>query len=236
MNDFKFDYYQYKQRINPQQKLRISLCLVLIIILIGVVCLINQNTNTIEFHFVEIGTFLNYKEANTKALELQQRNAGGYIYFDGTYHVLACAYTNKEDAKAVATNISSDFPSAKYFCLTTKKYNLKSYNKTERTTIEKVITTNEKTISSLYNLMIEFEKNEISERQLTLKINQLNSSYVENTAEFMSIFKVNSQISTLKEKISTIQSCLTESLEGYKLKYNLIKITISHYSFLEFFC
>ena len=61
MNSYKFDYYQYKQRINPKSKLSISLCLVVIILLIGATCFLRQNSNKIEFHFVEVGTFFNYK-------------------------------------------------------------------------------------------------------------------------------------------------------------------------------
>ena len=236
MNSYKFDYYQYKQRINPKSKLSISLCLVVIILLIGATCFLRQNSNKIEFHFVEVGTFFNYKDANSQAIELQQKNAGGYIYFDGSYHVLACAYINKEDATNVAKNLSNQYPSAKQLTISTKEFNSKGFTKKETQTIKKVISANDKVINDLYATMVDFETNVINDNQFNIKIQHLSNHYAQETKDFLSMFKVNSTISTLKEKISTIQSCLDESLEGYKLKYNLIKIVITHYSFLEFFC
>ena len=232
MNNYNFDYYQYKQRINPKPKLHISVCVVIIIILTGLAFALKQNNSTIDFHFVETGNFINYKDANSHATELKQQNAGGYIYFDGTYHVLACAYLNEKDAKSVASNLSSQYEQSKYFSLSTRKFNAKSLTKTEQNAIIKVINANEKIINDYYSLTLNNQENP----QLSLKLAQLHQFYIKETEDFLSLFKVNNKISTLNEKISTIQDCLNENLDKYTMKYNLIKISITHYSFLEFFC
>lgn len=231
MNNYTFDFCQYKQKINQKRKVHISVYIVIIILLIGMAFFVNQKNSTVDFHFVETGNFLNYKDANTHASELKQQNAGGYIFFDGTYHVLACAYLNEKDAKAVASNLNAQYEQAKYFSLSTKQFNQKNFNKAEKNTILKVINANEKVINDFYSLIM----NETN-TQKNLKLERLYHYYTNEIEDFFNLFKINSKISTLKEKILTIQDCLRENLDEYMMKYNLIKISITHYSFLEFFC
>jgi len=234
MNNYHFDYNQYKKKIHKPFNVSIIFLVVCILILTAVAGLVIKTPNYVEFYFVEVDRFLNYSEASSLAAEIQAQNAGGYIYFDNTYHVLANAYLTKEDAKKISLNLKEKYKNCCVFTLKTQKFN-KNMNKYEKNAVEEVISANEKIIENLYNLTIKSDSLEINQTQLKIEISNLKNSYQSDITSFNTTFKTNNKINTAKENIATIYKSLESDLNGWKLKYNLINIIINHYSFLEFF-
>ena len=233
MSSYFFDYNLYKKRLNKKTGLFIPVCIFIIILLMVAICFIYPKSKTVNFYFVEVGNYMQYSQANSLAQEIQQKNAAGYVHFDGRYHVLTSYYLNLEDAENVVNNIKDEYPNANVFTLSIKQAKYANTNK-ENKTIKQTIESNEKLIKQLYTEIIRYDKNEISKDKFDLSLKRLSSDYSDIIDEFSSSFKTNSKMTNAKEKLTTIKNTIPSSADSFNLKYCLIKIVITHYSFLDF--
>ena len=240
MTNYKFDYSQYKKRINNKTSLPFSIIIFLIIVLMGAICFICKPSNNVNFYFLEVNCFFSYSDANICANEITNLNAGGYVYFNGKYHVLACAYLNEKDATQAKENIKEQYPNAKVFKLSSTEFNKNSFKTKESDAICYAINANQKVIEKLFNLIVELDTNSLTEEQAKREIETLKNNYISSTDNFNTIFRTNKKLTKQKEKISSYVSTLKQLKHAenisQSLKYCLIKISILHYSFLEGFC
>ena len=241
MSNYSFNYNQYKKRITKSSQMPFSVIFLLIIVLLGVACFIGNPKKRIEtFYFLEVDCFFNYSDANACANEISALNAGGYVYFNGKYHVLACAYLNEADANKAKENIKQEYPNAQVFTLSTHKFNENNFTEKEVDEISTVINANYETIKNIYNLIIRCDTNTINENEIERELENLNKNYSNKVDGFKTLFRNNKKFTKEKELVSKFSSCLAQNSSltniSQSLKYNLIKISILHYSFLECFC
>lgn len=241
MQTYQFDYSQYKKRINKKTNNSIlPVLIVIILLLLGLaVFLMPKKTSTIQYYFVEVDCVLKYSDANDIATEIQQQNAGGYVYFDGKYHILASFYLDIESAKQVAENISTEYPNAQVFTLESSEYiensNLSSK---QNEALSNLNNANVNLINALYNLTIKFDTVEISEKELAIDLTKLSNSYDNSAKYFYTQFRNNSKYEITKKYTAEIAASVKNLSEqstnlSKMLKYELIKIVIQQISFLN---
>jgi len=240
MNTFKFDYYQYKKRISQNKSIPFSVLMIFIIVLSGIFFFFKPKEKQVFFYFVEVDCFISYTEAIECANEISSKNAGGYIYFHNTYHVLACVYPNKEDANKAKNNIESEYKNARILTLSSLEFNGKNLPKHQEDAINEVISANKTTLSKLYGLIKQLDNEFKHENAIEIEIKKLVEEYNKQTNNFKNIFRTNKDATRQKEIVvnisSSINDCLNCTNLSKSLKYNAIKIAILSYSFLECFC
>ena len=242
MQDYVFDYNEYKKRTKKPIKFNFSLTIFFVIILLGLCVFLNQTkTSYIEYNFVDVGQFSNYSQASKFAQNLSSQNGAGFIYFDDCYHVFAGFYTSKTDAEKVVKNIVEFYPNATATTISANKFKTKNnLKKAQNIAIKNQIDTNENIIESISNLSIELDLNNITTTAFNLKITQI-------VDEFSSTFKVlnsclfnnktkrfdlSKYLTEIKNSLTNIQSASAQELPQ-KVKYELINIVVNNIRFLN---
>lgn len=240
MQTYEFDYNDYKKRIKKRHNLSFLIMLVIIALLIIACYFIIPSTKTNKYYFVRINSYLTYSEASSMAVELQSKSAGGYIYFDGRYHVLANFYPNEEDANKVAENLSNNYPNIDVYTIDSKQYK-KSANNTDYNVIKDIIECQVTIINQLYNCIINHDKNMLNNNQFLTMLSSINKDYQDKKSVFHSHFKGSKSANIINayDKVEDIANSL-ENIEkavnddvSYKLKYELMHIVFTHSSFLD---
>lgn len=236
MQTYEFNYNEYKKKSKRGKSHSLLIIAILIIVLISMCIFLNPTNATNKYYFVRINTYLTYKEANNAATELHSRSAGGYIHFDGRYHVLASFYPSKAEAEAVLSNISHLYPHADIYTLEAR-----SLDRSTNDIILDVVACQIDTISSIYKLILELDQGQISAGQVNSTIKHISSHFSSKQADFVSFHKTTKKpniincanildnISNSLENISTI----TPQPNLYQYKYELMNIIFNHLSFLD---
>ncbi len=237
MDKYNFDLNDYKKRIGIKRSIPISIIIIFIILLVGVAYYFRNTTSTNKFYFVEVSSFLNYSQASVLASEIQSKGGAGYIYYDGTYHVLVFYYAIKNDAKMVAENLSNSYAASRVYTLETKKFtNISNFTKEENSMIKDMINYNITTINSLYKAIISYDKEEISSSAFNVYLHDIASNYNSKLKEFNVYQNLQNYSKYLNKINDTFSSIISANEEGNsaKIKYHLIEIVISHSKFLSY--
>lgn len=240
MQEYVFDYATYKKKIKKPFNFSFSLTIVVCILLLGLAFFLNQKRTDLEFYFVQVGEFENFSHANVLANEISSQNGAGFVYFDGSYHVLAGFYLNKTDAENVAKNISTNYPSAKTFSITQQKfaYN-KNYNKAQNEMFYNMFESLFEMENDLYNLSVLVDTNAINQTKASTKITSLIDIFASIADNFSTQFKDDYSMINERKALKEIESSLnrlkgaTEQELQQKLKYELINIVINHTKLLN---
>lgn len=241
MQNVQFDYDQYKKRLNKKNSSFLPLIIVLIIGLLGFAFYLTNSNNEQEFYFVQINEFASYKDANNLANEIQSKKAGGYIYYDGQYHVLANFYIKKEDAETVANNLKAEYPYVSVFSISASKKIKTNQTSTQQTAYINDFNLNVlNNIQELTNLSLSHDKNEISFSQCKVKIQDLYSKTKASFDNLFSIIDKTKHISTFKASYEITLSLdnlihIEEAEFSTYIKYELIKIVVNYSLFLSSF-
>lgn len=243
MDNYTFNYNEYKKKIKQQHGFSFLIILFLIIALVGIAYwLISNNGQNEYLYFVEVNSYLSYNEANIKAGEIQTQNGAGYIYFDNVYHVLAGYYPTEESATAVVNNILPSEPNSKVFKLECNSFNRRNNltNKQNELVIE-IVNKNKTNLNKIYENIINFDKNEANINELNINFLNLKTDYENLISEFSKNFNQKSKyinaIDSVKKIKTSIENLITSlsNNEFYKLKYETINIAIQHQCFLSCF-
>lgn len=241
MQNYEFDYNQYKMKINKKNKYSICVLSIIILILLGIAFYVYpKNRNTTEFYFVEIKSFMTYNEANNLATSIQSMGGAGYVYYDGYYHVLAAYYPNENDAKKVCENLKAEYETVKVFTLTTDKFSKSnSLSAQENNKISEMIDANLNLIEQVYINTIAYDTSSINESQLLMNLENLKTHFKNTYDEYSSLLKQNDKftksikcLNKILNSTDNFKSICDGQQISYKIKYELIKIVINHSSFL----
>lgn len=241
MQEYIFDYKDYKKRIKKPIKFNITLTTILIIILLGLCVFLSQpKVRTTNFYFVEIGKFQTFSQANKMATEISLKNGAGFVYFDNNYHVLAGFYPDKNSAEKVSKNISNEYPKSTVFCLSaTQFYQNKSFSKNKNDLIQNLCDVLTNIETSLYEISILLDTNNNSYKTIKTKLNSLLDIYSSNFANLKNEIKTDTNnINILKKalEINNSLSRITEANEQslpQKIKYETINIVVNHAMILD---
>ena len=230
MQNYNFNYHQYKKKIHKQNVSIIPLLLCIIIITLGVAFFLRpQKTELNKFYFVEIDSFETYKDASNLAQNIQSSGGAGYIYYNNKYRVLAGFYPYYSQAESVTNNLKSEFKNCQIFTLECKKLkninNLSSSQNNVMNEFSKVVFKN---IYKMADLSIKYDKNEIDTQNLSLSFKSINNEIDSYYQEFISNFKTNSKFNTAKSyaknitsSLKTLQNIETEQEINRKIKYEI---------------
>ena len=244
MQNYVFNYGDYNKKIHKPTQGGMCVIVFIIICLLGVACFLNQTKPSYnQFYFVEIKNFLTYKDATNLATEIQAKNGAGYVYFDGSYHVLASFYPTKKEAETVCNNLKNDYPSSQVFELNYNKLSkFKNLSQNQNNAISAVNLNLYNAIENLYSCIIKYDTSNIGENELAQTLNKLHSAYKDEYNNFLAQFSNNSKYNKAKTNLEDINSTLnnlsnvtSEQNISYKLKYNAIKIVVDYSSFLSCF-
>lgn len=242
MDDYVFDYTQYKSKINKKSKHGFVLIVFIICILFCVsIFLYPKNIGNYEFYFVEIGNFQTYNQAKNLSHELALKNAPGYIHYDNTYHVLSAFFPKYDQAESVVNNLKDEYKNVKILTIKSPKISKINFSFDPNKTIKNLTLTTNNILNELNNLNISYEKNEISYNNLSTQITMLADTFNNDYSEFSTFFKDDYTLNSAKKYMKNI----SESIENLKktpedkisftLKNEIIKIAINHHLFLSFF-
>ena len=240
MEDFQFDYYQYKKRLNNKTKFNFYVVFILIILFLGLAIYLKPNEKKLNFYFVEIASFQTYSKASILADEIKQHQGAGYIYYDYNYKVLATYFTTKSDAEKVASNLVETYPNAKVFTLqVNKNLKLNSLNKKQVEVVEKLNNNLQETIKIFSNASVLLDKQELSLNKFNQQANEILNSFTEHYKDFLNLFKQNSTHNITKGHLKNIEKNLThltnvkdEQYLNNNLKFKLIDIVVNYANFL----
>ena len=230
----------YKQKNKKQ--ISITILIFLIIILLAVaVFLIERKEKKTYFYFLQANEFVNYKDATNLASEIQARQGAGYIYYDGTYHVLISYYSTKEEAESVLENVKSEYSNASVFDISASTFRENTnYTDEENKEIKNMILTNEGLIERTYTQVLSYDKNEISINILQTNTKNILDEYEKNFENFKNKLKNNKKYAIFLKKTTKIYDNYKNLYEHtknefqpYQLKYALIGIVTGQISFLS---
>ena len=121
MQEYHFDYAQYKKRLNKKLNISFVFLLIPIIILCAIFSALQQpKIYTYEYHFVQLNQFENYTQAFEFATQIKQLEGAGYIYKDTSYHIFANYYKDIKDAEKVCKNLKKDYKNCKIYSISAK--------------------------------------------------------------------------------------------------------------------
>ena len=244
MQSYVFNYSQYKKKIHKKSKLSFVFLFLLIIVLLSTALFLwPKNLGYNEFYFVEIDSFLNYKEASSLALEVQEKGASGYIYFDGKYKVLASCYKTEEEAKSVVKNLTNEYKNATVLKLSTlKEITASELNNNEKNAVNSLKNSTFDAIFEILELILQFDKNEIQLEHFKLELKKQTKSVDESYNNFVGLTKNDAKKNVSKKYASNIHtsllslsSVLSKNNSSSKLKFELTNVIVNYCSFVESF-
>lgn len=244
VNSLALNYsYNSSYYVNKNKKqVSITILIFLIIILLAVaVFLIEKKEKKTYFYFLQANEFLNYKDASNLAYELQSKQGAGYIYYDGSYHVIISFYATIVEAESVLENIKNEYTNAKIFNISAQQFMENSrYTNEENEQIKNMILTNENLINQTYNQILSFDKDEISKDILEVNMKNISDEYAKNFENFKKILKNNKnyaiflkKLTKIDENFKNLYNYAKNGFEDYQLKYELVNIVSCHAMFLS---
>lgn len=236
--EYKFNYTNYEKTIRTNPRGFVAIIITIIILLGLAVYLTQTKPDYVNFYFVEMGNFNNYKDASNYANTIQQKEGAGYIFFDTSYHVLANFYYNKKEAENVCNNLVPAYPNTKVLTLKAKKFNTKTAQDKKQKSLIDFLDCCDKTLSSVSKANIRYDNNTDS-----LRIYQTNLSLIlDNATTPMKNLKNNfseHKYLPLLTFADNIMAQLDKFDDGnhisskQKMRYSTIEIAINYYNFLE---
>ncbi|MBR6778983.1 MAG: hypothetical protein IKM43_02390 [Clostridia bacterium] len=242
MQFYNFDYNQQTKRKTKTNHLFkfLILSVFVILLIIAIIKIFYKKQKLTYFYFVEIGLFQNYTDAYKCALDIQQKNAGGYIYYDGHFHVIANYYLDIDSAEKVVSNIITEYTNCKILTLKTKDFkHISSLSDTQNQTVENINNQIKIIIETLYTLMINYDTACTTEKSIKLQVLNLHSDLSKIFDEYCLNF-TNNKYEICKTYFLNILNSLqniynTENL-SQSLKYELINITLNYVYHLNTIC
>lgn len=243
MQEFEFNYKEYKKRIsNKFSGKSIVVYIFICIILMGAVFFLKpkaKNKNC-KLYFVEINCFLNYSQANELANEIRNKGGAGYIYFDEKYHVFANLYLTEQDANSVCNNLKAEYPTIKTFSIEfNKNVNYNNLNSNQAHALKNFVEVGQNCILEIYNNILSFDKAEIDQTKLILNFKQTETKFLTCCNDFNSAFNSNSKFNKAKTYVADLTTCLknltSENNSAWNFKFEMIKFGINFANTLSCF-
>ncbi len=243
MQNYQFDYAQYKQKLNKPNNGILAVLMVVIIVLMGILTFINANSfNSTTFYFVEVDRFINYTHASSLANEIQEKNGAGFVRLDSSYIVLAGFYPNYDTANKVCENLKSEYPNVAVYSFSVENFYKKKELSTNGNKILESLTRNlQACVNKLYDLSILVSTKEISNNQLSLEIKQLLDGFESEYSNFCRSFNTNKHLKaketalSIKNSLSSLNNKTENENFLQYLRYTNIKIVVDYCSFLGCF-
>ncbi len=240
--NYNFDYQEYLKRTRKKQPHTIFILMTVIIGLMIVAFFVKPNNNKLDnLYLVRINTYLTYSEASKMSNEIQSRGGAGYIFFDGKYHVIASYYTTESEAISVVDNLATEYPTANVYTLEISQYkNKKTLSNNQNKAITNLIQTANNMIKQVYSLLLQYDKNEITSNELTIRFTDIITLLEDKIADYKAELSSNNanyinsieKLDDITSSLNTIKSNLDKS---YQLKYELVSIVFSYSSLLACF-
>lgn len=243
MTSFQFNETDYKKRINKTKKLPLVVIIAMIIILCIIVIFVRpQSQNIDQFYFVKIDSFSTYKEASKLATDIQQMSGAGYVYYDEQYHVFASFYHSLDDAKKVLDNICQEYTNSKVHTLEVERFSpVDHLSKKQNDAVDALTKSILNTIYELSQFSIAFDNKSKAFNELSIKIQNMNSSFNSLYKNFNMVFHSESKYNTAKSNLLEISKSLERLCESCErtfsqtIKFETIDIIICYSSFVDCF-
>ncbi len=242
MDNYVFNQKEYRRNLKKRSSFFFPIVIVAIILLIGLYIFLNSNNNEIKYYFVKIDSFSTYSEANDLATKLQSQNAGGFVHFDEKYHVLASFYPSKKQAENVAERLKNEYINADVYTLSFSEFNGKNQlTKNQNNSIFNLNDCIESTTTTLNDLLIQYEKNEISNTILSAKITRLTDEFNEEKENFFSsLNKPNynnhrNHIEKISSSLSKIKSSFDDQNLTQTIRFETMQIIFNYSKFCTLF-
>ena len=232
MNEYVFNYNQYKKSINKNNNLSFILIVLIIVFLLGFCIFLKPVSNKTEtFFFVEIDNFQTYKQAQNLSQELQNLGTYSLIYFDKSYHVFVSFYSKEKDAKSVQEKLKNSYHNCSVVGLEfLKNFNDKNLTKNQISSLKNLIHETKKLVLILEDILNDFITNKTSYNKTNTLIKTYAENFIEASNKFFENFKTDSKYNPTKTHANSILnsisslSNLEENSFTTKARYEIMKI------------
>lgn len=242
MSEYIFDYNQYKKTITNKSHFSYSLIIFIIILLLGLCVYFKPNKlKESKLHFVEIGSVQTYSSALNLSQEINSLGGAGFIFFDGTYHVLANYYSSYNDAEKVVENLKNDHSNAKVFSISSASFSKsKKLSSSQNSTVENFNNESKKIMIQFENIVTDLSINKIRNEEFSILMKNLRQDYDNLNSNIQSSFKNNSQFNKAKDyanimATSLLNASTSETFALNTLRYELVSFVVNRHHFLSCF-
>lgn len=185
-----------------------------------------------------ISMFESTIEASAKenADSLKTQNGAGYLWLDGSYHVLVSAYEKQNDAELVKQNLEKSGHSPSILEIELPEISITSnFSAQEKNAISGALEIFKTTYKGLYDISVSLDTSVKDETECKLSLADIENVVSKIKTNFESAFgsKFTSSILQIKLKIQEVDSLIKELSEytsttkipfSSKIKYNYIEI------------
>lgn len=209
MQNYIFNNSQYLKRINKPKKFIFTILISLIIILTFIFSHIKTNSQTVNFYFIQVEKFSNYKDALNFKIETEKESKKTlFIYFDNYYFLLHSFHTNYK----ITTEELKKFPNKNNVKILTISASKFSSKKTLTSDQNLYIKNALKTLQNLNNLTSEFATKERS--QILEKVEYFTSIIKDIIKNFYTTFKSDTKFNEIVKILTKIKNFLQEILSS----------------------
>ena len=204
----------------------------------------------VDYYAVETGAFTSLNQANARAAETVAAGGAGFIYNDGTFHVIHSAHAKKTDAEAViskelsSNNASSNITTADIFTLKIAGKTIAyTGGKQQRNAVQEAFLMPLTIFAAMSDTAAKLKSGGMTVPQCYLKIQSLetdaqtaldklsvtagNDSTTGNTA--MPLLRIKAELTSIINILSDIADLTAESAKLIRdLNYNAVKILCSY--------
>lgn len=219
-----FDAYsEYRYKKKPQKRAKkgkflaiffVIFCLIVIIffsisfsnfLLVGKVVNINSNVSQIEktLFCLSLSSHQNKDDALISSKNQQNQGGAGFVYqTNGAFKVVSSIYSSKKDCEKVVSNLNNSNYSCEIIPLNLPQINLKlNLNSSQTKILNESLNLFYKNYQTLYNLSVEFDKQNIDEIKLKSSVKNLQDENAKVCEKYSKNFQQSSFISVLYVKI-----------------------------------
>ncbi len=234
---YVYDDYIYQQKTRRKTGGFFALIILVILLFCLAVFLIPKRKEKLNFYFVELGNFLNYNQACKLNDEIISKQGAGYIYFDGSYHVLANFYYKKDDAQKVCENLKSDYQNAQVFTIELDNFKKIKSNKI----LSAFYFATDNFLNQLSISNINYDNGQDSVRVYSTNLKIIGERYKSEIDDFLKNFSDKQHYNIIKNcneilsRIDEFDKMFSLNNFSQQIKYNSIDIVIKCYQiFAEF--
>lgn len=128
---------------------------------------------TTTYYCVQTGVYNDRDTANYYASLEQTRNSGGYILYDGTFHVIASIYPEERQATTVAKRLTQGGVSASVYPITVERIYDSSLSPNDKEAMYTAFSTFDTCYKELYELSNLIDQDNVSTGEVTTRLYSL---------------------------------------------------------------
>lgn len=180
------------------------------------------------YHLLSIYQSENKENCEKLKSEFQKKNCAGYIYEeDGTFHIIASIYDNKNDAELVKNRLILDGFDAKILNYSENSHTFEgNFSQKESEVLKDCLQAKNNIYKSLYDISVSLDTNLYDELTAKFNVNEVYSKFLTTKGNFETLFKdkssfkgIREEFNLIKDELENLSKVETNFSQSVKLAY-----------------